>query len=79
LYIDADADLIVALRNAAPELIAAARERDQLRAKVATVLDAHQPYRTVYREADICTTCSRGHDGDVLWPCPTAVALGGDR
>lgn len=67
-----DGEMFAAL----PDLIAAARERDRLRAKVATVLAAHQPYRTPYREADICDTCSRGDGPDVLWPCPTAATLG---
>jgi hypothetical protein len=99
-----DAEFIAAARQALPDLIAAARERDrlldetetahddtvaetgradqaeteldELRAKVAAVLAAHQPYRTPYREADICDTCSRGDGPDVLWPCPTAATVG---
>jgi hypothetical protein len=85
----ADAELIVALRNAAPDLIAAYAERDHLRATVERVralhrrqdIPAHEPLRTKDGEviADGIPARSICHHDRMAWPCQTFLTLGGDR
>lgn len=77
----ADAALIVALVNAAPELIAKAKEADVLAGQVAAMRELHRPVDIGPADV-VCGQCSgiplmkgatKWHRSP--WPCPTIQAL----